>query len=132
MPAKLKHIHCVRCKRIKPHCTRLLCLNCYTYARNHGFLLDYPNPEKVTICKTEGCNKPIHAFQLCRSHYDTLKNPERRLKRRMYDQCEEEGCASRHYAGGFCKPHFHKWVMKQFEGEEDDAGTQCLPKSDNL
>lgn len=65
-------------------------------------------------CSVEGCDKQVHAIDLCQMHYRRVRNKgeagaARPMRTSGLDVCVVNGCESPHRSGGYCSTHYRRW-----------------------
>lgn len=73
-------------------------------------------------CKNDGCTKPVHAKELCVTHYKRWYRSLEIVKRREHKGtrertnnppliCTVEGCSNWHHSKGYCGTHYSRFNM---------------------
>lgn len=61
------------------------------------------------ICKEPECDEPVHAEQLCESHYRKAVRGGRISAGNSFRACEIPGCGRKHAGHGLCSTHLMRW-----------------------
>lgn len=68
------------------------------------------------VCSLDGCEGPVHAQNLCRTHYMRAwrhGDVEVNLRPQEFKPCSVEGCAEDGRLKGLCKAHYHEKYYKE-------------------
>ena len=65
--------------------------------------------ESKRPCTIEGCERGVHARELCRKHYKRFMKAEK-PPRKKRGVCSAAGCERTHHARGLCRAHYKRWL----------------------